>query len=164
MARAVHLTRVVRAPRAAVFGACTTPDEVARWWGPRGFTAPSVDLDPRPGGRYRIAMRPPEGEIFHVSGEFREVTPPSRLAYTFRYEEPDPDDRENLVTVSLRERGRATEVDVIQGPFVTEERRALHETGWTESLERLEELFARSLSRRGGASPGPPGHPAPSPW
>ena len=142
MARGVHLTRVVRAPRAAVFGACTTPDEVARWWGPRGFTVPSVDLDPRPGGRYRIAMRPPEGAVFHVSGEFREVTPPSRLAYTFRYEEPDPDDQENLVAVSLLEWEGATRIELTHGPFATEERRALHEAGWTDTLDRLEELLS----------------------
>lgn len=142
MARGVHLTRVVRAPRAAVFGACTTPDEVARWWGPRGFTAPSVDLDPRPGGLYRIAMRPPEGEVFHVSGRFSEVDPPSRLAYTFRYEEPDPDDQENLVAVSLLEREGATRIELTHGPFATEERRALHEAGWSDTLDRLEELLS----------------------
>lgn len=143
MARGVRLTRVVRAPRAVVFGACTTPDEVARWWGPRGFTAPSVDIDPRPGGRYRIAMKPPDGEVFHVSGRFSEVDPPSRLAYTFRYEEPDPDDQENLVAVVLLDREGATRIDLAHGPFATEERRALHEAGWTDTLDRLEEILSR---------------------
>jgi exopolyphosphatase/guanosine-5'-triphosphate,3'-diphosphate pyrophosphatase len=35
-------------------------------------------------------MQPPDGVLFHYSGEFREVSPPARLVYTFRWEEPDP--------------------------------------------------------------------------
>jgi uncharacterized protein YndB with AHSA1/START domain len=35
-------------------------------------------------------MEPPEGEPFHLSGEYLEVQPPSRLANTFRWEPPDP--------------------------------------------------------------------------
>ncbi len=62
--------------------------------------------------------------------------------YTFRWEDPDPDDRENLVVVSLGDRGDATEVVVEHGPFATEARRALHDEGWTDCLDRLEEVVA----------------------
>jgi uncharacterized protein YndB with AHSA1/START domain len=86
-------------------------------------------------------MQPPEGDPFYLSGEFREVDPPSRLAYTFRWEDPDPDDRETVVTFSLRDRGESTEVTVDQGVFATEARQALHVQGWTETLDRLEELM-----------------------
>lgn len=137
----VHIERVVPAPRSVVFRAHTVPDELAKWWGPQGFSAPSVECDVRAGGRYRIAMQPPEGEVFHVAGEFQEVDPPARLAYTFRYEEPDPDDRETVVTFSLEDRGDATGVIVDQGIFATEARRALHEQGWGETLDRLVELL-----------------------
>jgi uncharacterized protein YndB with AHSA1/START domain len=120
-----------------VFRAQTDPAALARWWGPSGFTCPAVDLDARAGGRYRITMRPPAGEPFHLEGEFLEVVPPSRLAYTFRWEEPHPDDRETVVTVVLRRLGAATAMAVDQGDFATPERLALHVGGWTESLERL---------------------------
>jgi uncharacterized protein YndB with AHSA1/START domain len=125
-----------------VFGALIEPDELAKWWGPRGFTAPSIELDPQVGGRYRIAMQPPDGELFHLSGEFRDVDAPARLAYTFRWEEPTPDDRETVVRLSLRDRGGSTALSVDHGAFATEERRALHEQGWTESLERLHDLIS----------------------
>jgi uncharacterized protein YndB with AHSA1/START domain len=49
-------------------------------------------------------MQPPEGELFHLVGEYVEVRPPSRLAYTFRWEPPDPDDREAVARIALRER------------------------------------------------------------
>ena len=127
---------------ARVFAAFITQDELAEWWGPKGFTSPSIDLDPRVGGAYRIAMQPPEGDVFHLSGEFLEVDPPDRLSYTFRWEEPTPDDRETVVTLSLREVDGSTNVVLDQGSFATEERLALHTQGWTDSLERLYELVA----------------------
>lgn len=137
----LRLERVVLAPAERAFAACLDPEELARWWGPAGFSAPRVDLDVREGGRYRIRMQPPEGEAFHLRGEFVEIDPPLRLAYTFEWEEPDPDDRETVVTLSFRQHGAGTRIVLEQGPFATEARRALHETGWTETLERLAQFL-----------------------
>jgi uncharacterized protein YndB with AHSA1/START domain len=137
----VHLERVLPAPRPLVFRMHTEPDLLAQWWGPTGFSVPNIDLDLRVGGRYRIAMQPPEGDGFFLSGEFREVDPATRLVYTFRWEPPDPDDRETVVVFSLRDVGGSTALTVDQGSFGTEERRALHEQGWTETLDRLHELI-----------------------
>ena len=138
----LRLERTVRAPRAAVYRALTDAIQLAKWWGPRGFTAPSVKFDPRFGRGYRIAMQPPDGDLFHLSGEFREVEPPARLAYTFRWDPPHPDDRDTVVTLSLENRGEGTELRLTQGKFATEERCSLHEAGWTESFERLEQLLS----------------------
>ena len=137
----LELRRVFRAPQAVIYRQLTDPDQLAQWWGPAGFTAPSVDFDPQVGSSYRIEMQPPDGEPFHLSGEFREVDPPARLAYTFRWEPPDPDDRETLVSISLRDLGEECELLLTQGEFATEERRALHEEGWTEGFERLEQVL-----------------------
>ena len=133
----VTLSATVNASRQRVFAAMTDPEQVAQWWGPNGFTSPEVTLDVRVGGAYRIAMRPPEGEIFHLVGAYVEVEPPVRLAYTFRWEPPDPDDRETTARLTLRDMNGATEVQLTQGPFATEARRVLHQAGWAESLGRL---------------------------
>ena len=125
-----------------MFRACTDPHELAKWWGPRGFTVPSVEMDLRVGGGYRFAMQPPEGEVFHLSGEFREVEPPERLVYTFRWEPPDPDDRETVVTMTFGDLGESTELTVHQEGFATEGRLTLHEDGWSDSLDRLQELMS----------------------
>ncbi len=138
----LRLQRVLPGTRERVFRACTEPDELAQWWGPHGFTTPNVELDLRVGGRYRIAMQPPDGEVFHLAGEFRTVDPPALLEYTFRWEPPDPDDRETIVTVSLRDLGESTEFGLVQSGFATEERVALHDRGWTDSLERLHGLLS----------------------
>jgi uncharacterized protein YndB with AHSA1/START domain len=47
-------------------------------------------------------MQPPEGDSFYLTGEFREVDPPARLAYTFVWEDPDPDDVATLVVLEFR--------------------------------------------------------------
>ena len=133
----VHLEGVLPAPPSLVFRALTDPPELAKWWGPHGFTTPRLELDLRVGGGYRIAMQPPEGGLFYLQGEFREVDPPRRLAYTFRWEDPDPDDIETIVRLSLRDLGGSTELTLDQGAFATEPRRALHEQGWTDGFEKL---------------------------
>jgi uncharacterized protein YndB with AHSA1/START domain len=84
-------------------------------------------------------MQPPEGELFHLVGEYVEVRPPSRLAYAFRWEPPDPDDREAVARIALRERASQPRSKLTQGPFATDgaTRRDLHEAGWTDTLARL---------------------------
>ena len=138
----LELERILPAPRERVFELFTDPDELARWWGPAGFTLPGIELDLRPGGRYRFAMQPPDADLFHLTGEFREVDPPERLSYTFVWEDPDPDDRETLVTIQFRERGEGTVVEFTQGEFATEARLDLHRNGWGDSFEKLERLLA----------------------
>jgi uncharacterized protein YndB with AHSA1/START domain len=138
----LRLKRILPAPRADVYRTMSDPAELAKWWGPRGFTAPSVEFDPRVGGSYRIAMQPPDGDPFYLSGEFREVDPPARLAYTFRWDPPDPDDRQTVVTLSLQDRGKRTAVLLTQGEFATEERLALHVEGWTDSFRRLDQVLS----------------------
>ena len=133
----LHLEKTLQAPRELVFAACVEPQKLAEWWGPAGFTSPSVDLDVREGGRYRITMQPPDGEAFHLRGGYSVVDPPQRLVYTFEWEEPDPDDRETVVKLCFLEDREGTRLVLDQGPFVTEARYGLHERGWTETLERL---------------------------
>ncbi len=87
-------------------------------------------------------MQPPEGAPFYLTGRFREVDAPARLAFTFVWEPPDPDDVETLVELSFRDLGESTEIVLTQGPFKTEARRELHRDGWTDSLDNLERFLS----------------------
>jgi uncharacterized protein YndB with AHSA1/START domain len=138
----LEIERALPATRPTVFAAFTHPDELAKWWGPEGFTIPSLEFQARVGATYRIQMQPPEGDAFYIAGRFQTVDAPDRLAYTFAYEEPDPDDVETRVDLSFRDVGQATEVALTQEPFKTEARRALHRDGWTDSFNKLERLFS----------------------
>jgi uncharacterized protein YndB with AHSA1/START domain len=60
------------------------------------------------------------------------------LAFTFSYEEPDPDDQETLVTLTFEAGNPGTRLVLDQGPFKTAARWDLHRDGWAQTLERLE--------------------------
>jgi len=138
----LRLERILPAPPERVFEALTDPERVRHWFGPAGFTVRSLRFDVSEGTDYRLVMQPPEGDIFHIRGTFRTVEPPRRLAFTFVYEEPDPDDEETLVTVTLEPNDTGTRLVLDQEPFRTPARWELHRVGWTETLERLERSLA----------------------
>ncbi|HEY7152208.1 MAG TPA: SRPBCC domain-containing protein [Solirubrobacterales bacterium] len=138
----LKMNLVLPAPAPAVFDALTDPSKLVEWFGPQGFTIPAADFHPRVGARYRIEMQPPDGEAFFLAGEFREVDAPNRLVYTFAWEDPDPEDVENVVSLSLAESGATTELAFTQAPFTSEGRYALHRDGWTDSLEKLAGLVS----------------------
>jgi uncharacterized protein YndB with AHSA1/START domain len=78
-------------------------------------------------------------------GEFVDVDPPTYIRYTFRWEDPAPEDQETVVTLLLRELAdHTTELTFTQGPFRTERRRALHDEGWTNGLDRLHDFISSS--------------------
>jgi uncharacterized protein YndB with AHSA1/START domain len=132
---------VFSAPAERVFGQLTEPTELARWWGPHGFSIPDVRIDLRVGGTYRFTMQPPEGEAFHVSGEFLEIQAPSSLRFTFRWDEPVPDDRETVVQLTLSPLGERTKVTLTHEGFATAERLELHRGGWADSFEKLDAIL-----------------------
>ena len=66
---------------------------------------------------------------------------PSRLAFTFRWDEPVPDDRETVVELSLVGIGGRTTVTLTQGDFATEERLELHRSGWADSFDKLDAVL-----------------------
>ena len=74
-------TRVLAAPRATVFDAFADPAQLARWWGPDGFTNTIHQFDLRPGGRWRLTMHAPDGARYENESEFVDVVPPERIVF-----------------------------------------------------------------------------------
>jgi uncharacterized protein YndB with AHSA1/START domain len=138
----LHLEKILVVPRERVFAAFVDAEQLRRWWGPAGFTVPRLEFSAVEGTNYRIAMQPPDGDVFVICGTFRAVEPPRRLGFTFIYEEPDPDDQETLVTLTFDSTDAGTRVILDQSPFTTTARLELHREGWADTLERLERSFA----------------------
>src|SRR5215471_10587053 len=97
----LHLEKVLDVAPERAFGAFVDAEQLRRWWGPAGFSVPHLQFDPVEGADYRITMQPPVGDVFHIRGTFQAVEAPRRLAFSFIYEEPDPDDQETLVDVTF---------------------------------------------------------------
>jgi uncharacterized protein YndB with AHSA1/START domain len=107
----IRMTRLFDAPRHLVFEAMTRPEHVTQWWGRlgEGYSVPVCEIDLRPGGAWRFVNRHPKGEAgFH--GEYREITPPSRLVFTEIFEEfPDV---VSVVTGDFTDEGGKTRLTV----------------------------------------------------
>ena len=133
----LRLNRRFSAPRDVVFRSWTEPEELKKWFGPVGHATVIAEVDLRVGGHYRIGMKKvPDGEVFHVSGTYREVSAPERLVFTWAWEGKEMDPTETLVTVEFRDLGAATEVALTHARFASAEQRDRHVEGWTSSFDK----------------------------
>jgi uncharacterized protein YndB with AHSA1/START domain len=138
------MTRTFDAPRSLVFEAWTERRHLEHWQGaPQGFTVTTEEADIRPGGRFRICMRSPEGVDHWLQGVYREVVAPERLVFTHTWLDAErKPGTETLVTITFAERGGKTELTLRQTGFKSEESRAGHEGGWASTFDRLAEYLA----------------------
>ena len=137
---ALQITRTFPAPREDVFRAWTDPQAIVKWFAPTDqyvTRVPAFDL--REGGAYRIEMRL-DDKVHTVAGVYREIRPPEKLVFTWRWESaPDEGDAgETIVTVVLLDLGkRTTELRLTHERFASDAARDEHEKGWTGCLDRL---------------------------
>jgi uncharacterized protein YndB with AHSA1/START domain len=130
----LEVRRTIPAPRERVFDAWTQAKELNRWSAPSPMT-PKAEVDLRIGGRYRIVMRGPDGDDKIVGGVYRTIERPSKLVYTWKWEEsPMPD---SIVTVEFHDRGKSTDVVLRHEGLADAENRARHEHGWNACLDNL---------------------------
>jgi uncharacterized protein YndB with AHSA1/START domain len=93
-------------------------------------------------GRYRFRYHQPSGGSDVVTGAFREIAPPRRLAFTWTWEPPDPHAGiETLVTIELAADGDGTLVVVTHEQFPDQGTRDRHQSGWLSTLPRLSEVL-----------------------
>lgn len=80
------IERIFDAPREMVFKAWTDPEMIKKWWGPEGFSAPSIKVDLRVGGKYIFAMHGPKGSEWdkdmYSAGEYKEIVPNEKIVST----------------------------------------------------------------------------------
>jgi uncharacterized protein YndB with AHSA1/START domain len=148
------VTRLFGAPRELVFRAWTEPERLKRWWGPKSFTMPFCEIDPRLGGVFLRCMRSPEGRDFWVTGVFREVVVPERLVFTDSFADSNgnvvPAERyglgpgwplERLVAVTFEEEGDATRVTLRHTGIPPGADLDLTRWGWSDGLRSLDEYL-----------------------
>ena len=146
--RELTITRLFDAPRELVFRCWTDPDHLASWFGPAGFTAPSVTAKAVEGGAWRICIRGADGAEHWASGVYVEVVAPERLVFSFRWdaegEGPEPED--TLVTIAFADRDGKTEMAFHQSGFASDASRDGHVEGWRESFDDLTAQLGKEQS------------------
>jgi uncharacterized protein YndB with AHSA1/START domain len=142
--RTLHFEREFEAPRELVWKMWTDPDEIARWWGPEGFTTPreSIEYDVRPGGVARLTMVGPDVTEYPNDGHFGIVEPPARLS--FYEEEVDSEMIESAEStiefIELDE--NRTRVVITQRLVCADELVEMAKSGWNSQMDKLERLLA----------------------
>lgn len=133
------MARRLNAPVAKVFAAWTTPDVLARWWGPHHTRVIEAEMDVREGGTFRIVLGEANGARHEVSGRYVTVDPDARLVFTWAW--TIAPERRSRVTVTFRVIPKGTEVTVQHDQFADPDTATRHRRGWTESLDRLASMF-----------------------
>jgi uncharacterized protein YndB with AHSA1/START domain len=141
--REIQMTRVFDAPRELVFEAHSSCDHLKNWWGPRKYEIVSCDFDFRPGGKWRIVHRGPDGEEYAFRGEFREIVRPERIVWTFEFE--GMPGNVSVETLTLEEHNGKTTFTSTSVYDSVEQRDGMLESGMeagaAESMDRLDEYL-----------------------
>ena len=148
--------RIFEAPRELVWRAWTEPEHFMRWYGPKGFTLPTCEIDFRVGGRYLFGMRSPDGQDYWSTGVYREIVPPERFVAT----ESMADEQgnavpathhgggedvplETTVTVTLEDLGGGkTKLTLRQAGWPDDSMAAGASAGWNEAFDKLAATLA----------------------
>jgi uncharacterized protein YndB with AHSA1/START domain len=145
------LTRIINAPRAAVFRCWTEPELLKQWFTPRPYTTPVVETDVRPGGANYILMRSPEGQEIPNRGVYLDVVKNERLVFTDAYTKAWEPSGKPFMTVVLTFEdagaGKTKYTAVVR--HWSEADREAHEKmgfhdGWGKATDQLEAV-ARTL-------------------
>lgn len=145
--RHVVITRRFAASPEAVFRAHTEPKLVQKWLlGPDGWSMPVCISDAKPGGRIRYEWSDGKGAGFHLTGEYVEVEPYSRIVHIERMHLPDPTP-DNHVETRFEKDGTGTLMTMRMTLPDPETRAAMLATGMDEGMEasyaRMEGMLQR---------------------
>jgi len=141
---AIRIERTFRASVEAVFAAWTSPEMLRRWYQPGAdWDIPLAELDLRVGGRLRVAMRSPAGDVFGGGGEYREIDPPRRLVFTWTWDRADVGEGMQLVEVEFSDnRDGTTTVVLTNAGLADEQASESHREGWEASFDNLDGVLA----------------------
>lgn len=138
---AVVVRRTIAASPEDLFDAFLDPEALATWMRPGTIRSTVATVEPRVGGRYAITMQGESGPLPHT-GVYRVIDRPKRLVFTWHSNATDQ--KETLVTVDFVKAGAGTEV-VVTHEMLSESARGPHSSGWSRSLELLDEACRQGL-------------------
>lgn len=151
------IERVFPAPRSKVWTAFTTPELLAKWWGPRGWNTTIKHMEFKPGGYQHYGMKcedPNQGEWFGKyswgKSTYKEINPEDSFIYTDEFCDengtPTPGMPAMDISMEFIEENGATR---IVSTTIYDKAEDLEQTlamgmkeGLTETWDRLEEFVS----------------------
>jgi uncharacterized protein YndB with AHSA1/START domain len=139
--RILRIERDFDAPIEQVFDAWTSDEVMRRWLHcGRDWETPTAEVDLRVGGRIRIVMRDPDGDVHGVHGEYQLIERPRRLVFTWTFDEYP--DNHQLIELEFSERDGVTTVVMINSGIATEGLEGSQRTGWHLCYDELRNELA----------------------
>jgi len=120
--REIVLARVFDAPRELVWKAWTDKDHIGKWFGPKGFTIETREIDIRVGGRWRFDMVAPDGTRYDNRMVFLELREPELLVMDHGSDK-DNDPKLFRVTLTFDEQANKKTVVTLRQLHPTKEQR-----------------------------------------
>ena len=162
--RTLVTARIIDAPRELVYRAWTDPKELAKWFPPEGFSSPRCEVDPRPGGVFRVDMKAPDGppfdgRVFPGPGIVHEAIANERLVFAMSPEMGDGQKMPTVVTtVRFEDHDGKTRLTVEQTLPTVADFETMAKTGMVEgirqSLDKLAGVLSGDPSDRGASVTG----------
>ena len=147
--RALRLERVFPGTPDLVWDVMTDPARIPHWWGPAHHAPMVVEMDVRPGGRWRFEMDA-HGTVFGFSGEYIEVRRPHRIVQTFVFDPyPDAGTREEAVLTPHGDGATLLTVDITHP--APEGRDAQLAGGMAEGMQETHRRLAALIVEAGSA-------------
>lgn len=126
-----------------VYQAWTEPDAFRKWFGPRsGGSLEVARFDCTEGGGFDVTMVFSDGDRVQMTGQYRELDPPSKLVFTWQWTENASASEETLVTIDLVPSAAGTFLTLVHERFASTEARDQHQQGWGPLLAKLDAVLA----------------------
>jgi uncharacterized protein YndB with AHSA1/START domain len=143
--QSVKLSQTFQFPVAQVYQAWVQPEALQQWFGRcEGVEIQKVEMDVQVGGKWRILSSSPDGHLKTVNGEYREVVPNQKVAFTWNIDTDKIKVQNTLVTVQFRELGNETEITLTHERFPDAEVAQPHAQGWNMCFVNLEKYLGKS--------------------
>jgi uncharacterized protein YndB with AHSA1/START domain len=147
-ANEIRIIRIYDAPVETVWDAWTDPDQIAQWWGPRGFTTITHTKDLRPGGSWVYNMRGPDGTDYPNRASYLEVEKCAKLVYDHGANDDQPPFfRVTVLFSDIKGKTKLEMSMTLPTPEAAQETRAfIKKIGGYSTWDRLSEYLEKEAS------------------